>query len=80
MKKSFFLLCAVLFVLGSILPLAGSRLTSAVLGTQGPTVTESTPESSSAVPLEVPASDQDSETFLIADQSDHSVVSVSRRD
>ena len=80
MKKSFFLLCAVLFVLGSILPLAGSRLTAAVLGTQSPTVTESTPESSSAVPLEVPASDQDSETFLIADQSDRSVVSVSRRD
>ena len=37
MKRSFFLLCAVLFVLGSLLPLAGYRLAKTVLGPSAPT-------------------------------------------
>ena len=36
MKRSFFLLCAVLFVLGSLLPLAGYRLAKTVLGPSAP--------------------------------------------
>ena len=32
MKKTFFLLCALLLVLGTLLPIAGYRLTLAVFG------------------------------------------------
>ena len=83
MKRSFFLLCAVLFVLGSLLPLAGYRLTTAVLGSAAPESAAAASESESEPPddtASVPPSDQDSETFLIADQSDGAVVSVPRRD
>lgn len=83
MKRSFFLLCAVLFVLGSLLPLAGYRLTTAVLGSAAPESAAAASESESEPPDDaatIPPSDQDSETFLIADQSDGAVVSVPRRD
>ena len=84
MKKTFFLLCALLLVLGSLLPIAGYRLTLAVFGpTQGPSsaplpdtaASEAAPDSAA-----VPPSDQDSESFLLADQSAGAVVSVPRRE
>ena len=36
MKRTFFLLCAVLLVAGSLLPLAGYRLATAALGRAAP--------------------------------------------
>ena len=44
MKRSFFLLCAVLFVLGSLLPLAGYRLAKTVLGPSAPASSAAAPE------------------------------------
>ena len=67
MKKTFFLLCALLLVLGTLLPIAGYRLTLAVFGPAqgassaplpGTAASEAAPDS--AV---VPPSDQDSESF-----------------
>ena len=84
MKKTFFLLCALLLVLGTLLPIAGYRLTLAVFGpTQGASsaplpgtaASEAAPDSAA-----IPPSDQDSESFLLADQSAGAVVSVPRRD
>ena len=84
MKKTFFLLCALLLVLGTLLPIAGYRLTLAVFGPAqgassaplpGTAASEAAPDS--AV---VPPSDQDSESFLLADQSAGAVVSVPRRE
>ena len=84
MKKTFFLLCALLLVLGTLLPIAGYRLTLAVFGpTQGASsaplpgtaASEAAPDSTA-----VPPSDQDSESFLLADQSAGAVVSVPRRE
>ena len=87
MKKTFFLLCALLLVLGTLLPIAGYRLTLAVFGpAQGAQGASSTPlpdaAASEAAPdsAVVPPSDQDSESFLLADQSAGAVVSVPRRD
>ena len=80
MKRSFFLLCAVLFVLGSLLPLAGYRLTKTVLGPSAPASSAAAPEPETPDAASLPPSDRDSETFLIADQSDGAVVSVPRRD
>lgn len=87
MKKTFFLLCALLLVLGTLLPIAGYRLTLAVFGpAQGAQGASSAPlpgtAASEAAPdsAVVPPSDQDSESFLLADQSAGAVVSVSRRD
>ena len=80
MKRSFFLLCAVLFVLGSLLPLAGYRLAKTVLGPSAPASSAAAPEPETPDAASLPPSDQDSETFLIADQSDGAVVSVPRRD
>ncbi len=79
MKKFFLLLCAVLLVLGSALPLASYRLALAVLGRKGPTsaVPESTAPPSSA-PKQTSAAD--SETFYFEDQSTGRVVTISRRD
>ena len=83
MKKTFFLLCALLLVLGSLLPIAGYRLTLAVFGPAqgtssaplpGTAASEAAPDSAA-----VPPSDQDSESFLLADQSAGAVVSVPRR-
>lgn len=84
MKKTFFLLCALLLVLGTLLPIAGYRLTLAVFGpAQGASsaplpdtaASEAAPDSAA-----VPPSDQDSESFLLADQSAGAVVSVPRRE
>ena len=80
MKRSFFLLCAVLFVLGSLLPLAGYRLTKTVLGPAAPASSAAAPEPETPDAASPPPSDRDSETFLIADQGDGAVVSVPRRD
>ena len=80
MKRSFFLLCAVLFVLGSLLPLAGYRLAKTVLGPSAPASSAAVPEPETPDAASLPPSDRDSETFLIADQSDGAVVSVPRRD
>ena len=80
MKRSFFLLCAVLFVLGSLLPLAGYRLAKTVLGPSAPASSAEDPEPETPDAASLPPSDRDSETFLIADQSDGAVVSVPRRD
>ena len=80
MKRSFFLLCAVLFVLGSLLPLAGYRLAKTVLGPSAPASSAAAPEPETPDSASLPPSDRDSETFLIADQSDGAVVSVPRRD
>ncbi len=83
MKKTFFLLCALLLVLGTLLPIAGYRLPLAVFGPAqeassaplpGTAASEAAPDSA------VPPSDQDSESFLLADQSAGAVVSVPRRD
>ena len=84
MKKTFFLLCALLLVLGTLLPIAGYRLTLAVFGPAqgassaplpGTAASEAAPDSAA-----VPPSDQDSESFLLADQSAGAVVSVPRRE
>lgn len=84
MKKTFFLLCALLLVLGTLLPIAGYRLTLAVFGPAqgassaplpGTAASETAPDSAA-----VPPSDQDSESFLLADQSAGAVVSVPRRE
>ena len=84
MKKTFFLLCALLLVLGTLLPIAGYRLTLAVFGPAqgassaplpGAAASEAAPDSAI-----VPPSDQDSESFLLADQSAGAVVSVPRRE
>lgn len=84
MKKTFFLLCALLLVLGTLLPIAGYRLTLAVFGPAqgassaplpGTAASEAAPDSTA-----VPPSDQDSESFLLADQSAGAVVSVPRRE
>lgn len=80
MKRSFFLLCALLLILGSLLPLAGYRLTLAVLGPGESAPAASAAESTPPQETAVPPSDRDSETFLLADQSTGAVVSVSRRD
>ena len=79
MKRSFFLLCAVLFVLGSLLPLAGYRLAKTVLGPSEPASSAAAPEPETPDAASLPPSDRDSETFLIADQGDGAVVSVPRR-
>ena len=84
MKKTFFLLCALLLVLGTLLPIAGYRLTLAVFGPAqgassaplpGTAASEAAPDSAA-----VPPSDQGSESFLLADQSAGAVVSVPRRE
>ena len=87
MKKTFFLLCALLLVLGTLLPIAGYQLTLAVFGpAQGAQGASSAPlpgtAASEAAPdsAAVPPSDQDSESFLLADQSAGAVVSVPRRE
>ena len=84
MKKTFFLLCALLLVLGTLLPIAGYRLTLAVFGPAqgassaplpGTAASEAAPDSAA-----VPPSDQDSESFLIRDLRDGAVAAVPRRE
>lgn len=79
MKKFFLLLCAVLLVLGSALPLASYQLTLAVLGRKEPA--PSMPESTAASsPAPKQTSSADADTFYFEDQSTGQVVTVSRRD
>ena len=90
MKKAFLLLCTLLLVLGSLLPLAGYRLAKAVLGE---TAASSEVPVSSALPApggSLPGTDTgspetaaftgDAEVFLIEDQSTGEVQQVPRRD
>ena len=55
MKRTFFLLCAVLLVAGSLLPLAGYRLATAALGRAAPEAAESAPEPAASDPAALPA-------------------------
>ena len=83
MKKAFLLLCTLLLVLGSLLPLAGYRLAKAVLGEAA---ASSEVPASSALPAtdtgspETAAFTGDAEVFLIEDQSTGEVQQVPRRD
>ena len=70
MKKAFLLLCALLLVLGSALPLAGYRLARAVLGRRADAVSPA-PASSTvpAVSEAAPAAfEGDADVFLIEDR------------
>lgn len=90
MKKAFLLLCTLLLVLGSLLPLAGYRLAKAVLREAA---ASSEVPASSALPApggSLPGTDTgspetaaftgDAEVFLIEDQSTGEVQQVPRRD
>ena len=90
MKKAFLLLCTLLLVLGSLLPLAGYRLAKAVLGEAA---ASSEVPASSALPApggslpgtdtgspETAAFTRDAEVFLIEDQNTGEVQQVPRRD
>ena len=90
MKKAFLLLCTLLLVLGSLLPLAGYRLAKTVLGEAA---ASSEVPASSALPApggSLPGTDTgspettaftgDAEIFLIEDQSTGEVQQVPRRD
>lgn len=90
MKKAFLLLCTLLLVLGSLLPLAGYRLAKAVLGEAA---ASSEVPASSALPApggSLPGTDTgspetaaftgDAEVFLIEDRSTGEVQQVPRRD
>ena len=80
MKKAFLLLCALLLVLGSALPLAGYRLARAVLGRRAdvpPAPASSTSAASEAAPA---AFEGDADVFLIEDLSTGEVQQVPKRD
>ena len=85
MKKGFILLCGVLLVLGTLLPLAGEALARAVLhapaAAQPPVSSAAgTPAAESTPASALPPSDQDSETFLLADEGTGGVLTLSRRE
>lgn len=86
MKKAFLLLCAVLLVLGSVLPLAGYRLAETVWGRGAAAPPSPPPESAEPaapepVPDSAPApSTADAETFLLTNAATGEVFSLSRRD
>ena len=80
-KKAFLLLCALLLVLGSALPLAGYRLARAVLGRRA----DAAPSpASSAVPAAPEAASAayggDADLFLIEDSTTGEVQQVPKRD
>ena len=80
MKKAFLLLCALLLVLGSALPLAGYRLARAVLGRRAD-VPPAPASSTSAVSEASPAAfEGDADVFLIEDLSTGEVQQVPKRD
>lgn len=79
MKRAFLLLCAVLFVLGSVLPVAGYRLAQAVLSEKAASSPASAPQSVSSETAPVSFSG-DVEFFLIEDSSTGEVMQVPRRD
>lgn len=79
-KKTFFLLCSLLLVLGTLLPPLGYRLAQQTAG-PAPGGESAGAASSSPDPADsAPPSDQDSESFLLADESAGAVISVPRRD
>lgn len=79
MKKTFLLLCAVLLVLGSVLPLAGYHL---VLTVHAPERSGSAPaaDAGSAVTEHTGGADLDADVFRVMDQSTGQVMELSRRD
>ena len=80
MKKAFLLLCALLLVLGSALPLAGYRLARAVLGRRAD-VPPAPASSTSAVSEAAPAAfEGDADVILIEDLSTGEVQQVPKRD
>ena len=80
MKKAFLLLCALLLVLGSALPLAGYRLARAVLGRRA-AISPAPASSTSAVSEAAPAAfEGDADVFLIEDLSTGEVQQVPKRD
>lgn len=79
MKKLFLLLCAVMLVLGTVLPLAAYRLTLAVLGREAADPAPA-PQADPAVSEPERAPFADAETFYFEDQSTGQVVELSCRD
>lgn len=85
MKKAFFLLCLVLFLLGSILPLAGYHLAKVVsnqhsVETFSSAATENSAQTLPNTALSSAVYTDDADVFLIADQSTGEVQHVPRRD
>ena len=81
MKKAFLLLCALLLVLGSALPLAGYRLARAVLGREAGSSPPPASEAVSGPPEASPAAyDGDADIFLIEDSTTGEVQQVPKRD
>lgn len=83
MKKSFLLLCSVLLVLGSALPLLTYRLTCAVLNASSPAQSSpaASPEPAQDASSELPVSfSGDSDFFLIKDQTSGELLEISRND
>ena len=80
MKKAFLLLCAVLLVLGSALPLAGYRLARAVLNRKAGASSSAPVRSSSAAPEASAAAFEDADLFFIEDSSTGEVMQMPRRD
>ena len=81
MKKAFLLLCTVLLVLGSALPLAGYRLARAALSSEAdfsPAPVSSAPSAASEAAPAV--FDGDADIFLIEDLSTGEVQQVPKRD
>lgn len=81
MKKAFLLLCALLLVLGSALPLAGYRLARAVLGRRADVAPSSASSAAPAAPEAAPAAyGGDADLFLIEDSTTGEVQQVPKRD
>ena len=78
MKKAFLLLCALLLVLGSALPLAGYRLARAVLGRRADV--PPAPASSTSTVSEAAPAAFEGDVFLIEDLSTGEVQQVPKRD
>mgnify|MGYP003166337465 CR=1 FL=1 len=81
MKKAFLLLCALLLVLGSALPLAGYRLARAVLGRRADVAPSPASSAAPAAPEAAPAAyEGDADLFLIEDSTTGEVQQVPKRD
>ena len=81
MKKAFLLLCALLLVLGSALPLAGYRLARAVLGRRADVAPSPAFSAVPAAPEAAPAAyEGDADLFLIEDSTTGEVQQVPKRD
>ena len=81
MKKAFLLLCALLLVLGSALPLAGYRLARAVLGRRADVAPSPASSAVPAAPEAAPAVyEGDANLFLIEDSTTGEVQQVPKRD